>query len=84
MVDITLALPMTSSFLLGSLLGTVNVTLPHMGDRFKYKTEYEQFKLKGTVVIILGALVHHPPSHTRARALKLPPFRSLSSFRTPS
>lgn len=51
------ALPMNTGMFLNTMLGTVNVTLPHMGDRFKYKTEYEKMKFKGTIAIILSALI---------------------------
>lgn len=38
-------------------LGDINVTLPRIGDRMRYKTHYENFKLKMTVVglIFTGA-----------------------------
>eukprot|EP01137_Pigoraptor_chileana_P025715 Opistho-2@95576 len=47
-----LLFPQKNSMLLRLALGDVNVTLPKMGDRFKYKTEYENFKMKMTIVTI--------------------------------
>lgn len=47
------------SFMLQLSLGDINVTLPRIGDRMRYKTHYENFKLKMTVVglIFTGAYV---------------------------
>eukprot|EP00123_Amoebidium_parasiticum_P021756 comp7317_c0_seq1/m.3017 comp7317_c0_seq1/g.3017 ORF comp7317_c0_seq1/g.3017 comp7317_c0_seq1/m.3017 type:complete len:388 (-) comp7317_c0_seq1:214-1377(-) len=43
-------LPQKNSFLLSLAVGDINVTLPKMGDRLKYKHSYELFKLKMTFV----------------------------------
>lgn len=54
---IAVALPIPTHFLLAFVLGSVNVTLLHMGDRFRYKNEYEVFKRNATCTIILLALL---------------------------
>eukprot|EP01136_Pigoraptor_vietnamica_P020799 Opistho-1_new@70190 len=60
---IELLFPQKNSMLLHMALGDVNVTLPKMGDRFRYKTEYEGFKMRMTVITIalsaLNLLVLH-------------------------
>lgn len=47
-----------TSRLLRLALGDVNVTLPTIGDRIKYKSEYETFKLRMTVIVIVLALLN--------------------------
>eukprot|EP00039_Didymoeca_costata_P018999 m.335849 g.335849 ORF g.335849 m.335849 type:complete len:359 (+) comp17693_c0_seq1:123-1199(+) len=55
LVKIRQRYPTEARFLLRCLLGDVNVRLPHMSDRFKYKQQYEDFKLQITYVIITGS-----------------------------
>lgn len=49
--------PSEARFLLRALLGQVNVRLPHQSDRYKYKDEYESFKLQSTYVIIAACVL---------------------------
>eukprot|EP00042_Codosiga_hollandica_P041019 m.362053 g.362053 ORF g.362053 m.362053 type:complete len:333 (-) comp56012_c0_seq1:130-1128(-) len=49
--------PAPLSVLLTAILGSVNVTVPVKDDRFKYKVEYEAYKLRMTFVIIVNALL---------------------------
>lgn len=56
---IEFSLPMPIGLIMKLLLGDVNLTLAHVGDRFKYKQEYETFKLKFSFVLAalaVGAL----------------------------
>eukprot|EP00053_Salpingoeca_punica_P009250 m.82829 g.82829 ORF g.82829 m.82829 type:complete len:355 (+) comp14938_c0_seq1:48-1112(+) len=50
-----ITLPMNTGPLLYLLLGSVNLTLPQMSDRFVYKEEYERFKFWLTLVTISSA-----------------------------
>eukprot|EP00126_Sphaerothecum_destruens_P003552 Sdes_comp17304_c0_seq1m6509 len=50
--------PQPHSLALRIILGDVNLTLWNVGDRFKYKTEYERFKLKCTVLTIFWGFVN--------------------------
>ena len=62
-----LARPACHRFLLRSLLGQVNVRLPQMSDRFKYKQEYEEFKMWVTYLIILSSSIIVAYSHYSER-----------------
>ncbi|KJE90490.1 transmembrane protein [Capsaspora owczarzaki ATCC 30864] len=50
--------PQKKSVLLGLVLGDVNMTLPKMGDRFKYKEDYEKFKARMTMITVLISLLN--------------------------
>eukprot|EP01135_Chromosphaera_perkinsii_P006060 Nk52_evm1s388 gene=Nk52_evmTU1s388 len=54
--------PQPHSAILRAIIGDVNLTLWNVGDRFKYKTEYEVYKMKFTILTLLLCLFnyYHP------------------------
>jgi hypothetical protein len=58
MREVEKCLPQKTSFMLQLSLGDINVTLPRIGDRMRYKTNYENFKLQMTFVgLVFTALL---------------------------
>ncbi|XP_063900447.1 ion channel TACAN-like [Zophobas morio] len=56
-MNIKRCLPQTPSPLLKLVLGEINVTLPHLSDRFRYKSNYENFKLRMNIIGLLFSLL---------------------------
>lgn len=50
LMDVAKAIPQKNSLILSLAVGDINVTLPRLADRMRYKQKYELFKLKMTFV----------------------------------
>jgi len=57
LADIQMGLPRENGKYLNIILGSVNVTLHDQDSRFKYKCEYERFKLLVNAFIVLTTLI---------------------------